>query len=86
MLIKFVFYLCTLIVPWVLVVFCLRCKARVALPVDEAEDDESFQDEFLPPEPPARRRGRGRARSRPRVASCREYEIYEAMNMQNRMT
>ena len=31
----------------------------------------SFQDEFLPPEPPARRRGRGRARGRPRVASRR---------------
>ena len=53
------------------VVFCLRCRARVAPPVDEAEDEESFQDDFLPPEPPVRRRGRGRARGRPRVASRR---------------
>ena len=36
--------------PWVLVVFCLRCRARVAPPVDETEDELSFQDEFLPPE------------------------------------
>ena len=64
MLIKFMFYLCTLIVPWVLVVFCLRCRARVAPPVDETENELSFQDEFLPPESPARRRGRGRARGR----------------------
>ena len=55
--------------PWVLVVFCLRCGARVAPPVDETEDELSFQDEFLPLEPPVRRRGRGRARGRPRVAS-----------------
>ena len=33
--------------PWVLVVFCLRCGARVAPPVDETEDELSFQDEFL---------------------------------------
>ena len=62
MLIKFVFCLCTLIVPWVLVVFYLWCRARVAPPVDETENELSFQDEFLPPEPPARRRGKGRAR------------------------
>ena len=48
-----------------LVVFCLRCRARVALPVDETED------EFLPPEPPVRRRGRGRARGRARGAGRR---------------
>ena len=48
MLIKFVFCLCTLIVPWMLVVFCLRCRARVAPPVDETEDELSFRDEFLP--------------------------------------
>ena len=48
MLIKFVFCMCMLIVPWVLVVFCLRCRARVAPPVDEIEDELSFQDEFLP--------------------------------------
>ena len=53
------------------VVFCLRCRARVAPPVDEAEDEGSFQYEFLPAEPPVRRRGRGRARGRPRVASRR---------------
>ena len=40
--------MCMLIVPWVLVVFCLRCRARVAPPVDETEDELSFQDEFLP--------------------------------------
>ena len=34
--------------PWVLVVFCLRYRARVAPPVDETEDELSFQDEFLP--------------------------------------
>ena len=33
--------------PWVLVVFCLRCRARVAPPVDETEDELSFQDKFL---------------------------------------
>ena len=53
------------------VVFCLRCRARVAPPVDEIEDVLSFQDEFVPPEPPARRRGRGRARGRARGASRR---------------
>ena len=53
------------------VVFCLRCRARVAPPVDEAEDEGSFQDEFLPSEPPVRRRGRGRARGRPRRAGHR---------------
>ena len=37
-----------LIEPWVLVVFCLRCRARVAPPVDKTEDVLSFQDEFLP--------------------------------------
>ena len=63
--------MCMLIVPWVLVVFCLRCRARVTPPVDETEDELSFQDEFLPPEPLVRRRGRGRARGRPRVASRR---------------
>ena len=26
----------------------LRCRARVAPPVDETEDELSFQDEFLP--------------------------------------
>ena len=30
------------------VVFCLRCRAWVAPPVDEAEDEGSFQDEFYP--------------------------------------
>ena len=54
-----------------LAVLCLRCRARVAPLADEAEDEVSFQDEFLPPEPPARRRGRGRARGRPRVAGRR---------------
>ena len=56
---------------WVLVVFCLRCRARVAPPVDDIEIELSFWDEFLPPEPPARRRGRNRARSRPLVISRR---------------
>ena len=71
MLIKFVFCMCMLIVPWVLVVFCLRCRARVAPPVDEIEIELSFWDEFLPPEPPARHRGRSTARSRPHVISRR---------------
>ena len=30
------------------VVFRMRRRARVAPPVDEAEDEGSFQDEFLP--------------------------------------
>ena len=42
------FCLCILIVPWVLVVFCLRCRARVAPPVDEIKIELSFWDEFLP--------------------------------------
>ena len=47
MLIKFVFCLCTLIVPLVLVIFCLRCRARVAPPVDEFDNVLSFWDKFL---------------------------------------
>ena len=39
---------CVLIVPWVLVVFCLRCRARVAPRVDEFDNELSFWDEFLP--------------------------------------
>ena len=31
-----------------LVVLCLRCRARVAPPVDEIEIELSFWDEFLP--------------------------------------
>ena len=46
----------------------MRRRAQVAPPVDEAEDEGSFQDEFLPPESPARRRGRGRVRGRARAA------------------
>ena len=42
------FCLCILIVPWVLVVFCLRCRARVAPWVDEFDNELSFWDEFLP--------------------------------------
>ena len=55
--------------PWVLVVFCLRCRARVAPPVDETGIELSFGTSFYPLEPLVRRRGRSRARSRPRVAS-----------------
>ena len=39
---------CVLIVPWVLVVFCLRCRARVSPRVDEFDNELSFWDEFLP--------------------------------------
>ena len=42
------FCLCILIVPWVLIVFCLRCGARVAPPVAEFVNELSFWDEFLP--------------------------------------
>ena len=31
-----------------LVVLCLRCRARVAPPVDEFDNELSFWDEFLP--------------------------------------
>ena len=31
-----------------LVVLCLRCRARVAPPVDELDSELSFGDEFLP--------------------------------------
>ena len=57
----------------------LRCRARVASPVDEAKDEGSFQDEFLPPEPPVRRRGRGRARGagRRRQRDLQDYEPVE---------
>ena len=51
------------------VVFRMRKRAWVAPPVDETEDELSFQDEFLPLEPLARHGGR--AGSRPRVASHR---------------
>ena len=34
--------------PWVLAVFCLRCRARVTPPVDEIEIELSFWDEFRP--------------------------------------
>ena len=50
----------------VLFVFRMRRRARIAPPVDEAEDEGSFQDEFLPLEPQARSRGRGTARGRAR--------------------
>ena len=56
----------------------MRCRARVSPLVDETEDELSFQDEFLPPEPPARRRGRGRARGRPReVGRRRQRDLQE---------
>ena len=71
--------------PWVLVVFYLRCRARVAPPVEETEDELSFQDEFLPPEPPVRRRGRGRARGRPRVASRRRQRDLRDNKSQSKM-
>ena len=41
------FCLCMLIVPWVLVVFYLRCRVRVAPPVDEFDNVLSFWDKFL---------------------------------------
>ena len=57
---------------WVLVVFCLRCRARVAPRVDEFNNELSF---FFgtssTPEPPVRHRGRSKATSRPRIASRR---------------
>ena len=33
---------------FLLVVLCLRCRARVAPPVDEFDNELSFWDEFLP--------------------------------------
>ena len=54
---------------WVLVVFCLRCRARVAPPVDEFDYELSFLGRVSTPEPPVRHTGRSRARSRPCVAS-----------------
>ena len=64
-------FVCVLIVPWVLVVFCLRCRARVAPRVDEFDNELSFFGTSSTPDPPVRRRGRSKARSRPRVASRR---------------
>ena len=37
-----------LIMFFLLVVLCLRCRARVAPPVDEFDNELSFWDEFLP--------------------------------------
>ena len=48
MLIKIVYCLGILIVLCALVIFCLRCRARVAPPVDEFDNELSFWDEFLP--------------------------------------
>ena len=57
--------------------FRIRRRARVAPPVDKA-DEGSYQDEFLPLEPLARHRGRGRGRGRPRGASRhRQRELQE---------
>ena len=53
------------------VCFKMRHRARVAPPADEAEDEVSFQDEFLPLEPLARRRGRGRSRPKGAVGHHR---------------
>ena len=56
----------------------MRRGAQVAPPIDETEDEVSFKDKFLPPEPPARRRGRGRGRGRPRGAGHhRQRELQE---------
>ena len=44
------------------VLFIMRRRARVASSVDEAEDEVSFQDAFLPLEPTVRHRGRGSPR------------------------
>ena len=56
----------------------MRRRARVGPPVDEAEDEGFYQDEFLPPKPPARYRGRGRGKGRPRGASRhRQRELQE---------
>ena len=59
---------------YVLFVFKMRRRARVAPPVDEAKDEVSFQDEFLPPEPPARCRGRPRGAGRHRQRDLQEDE------------
>ena len=56
----------------------MRRRARVAPPVDKAEDEGSYQDEFVPLEPPARRRDKGRGKGRPRgVGHRRQREIQE---------
>ena len=39
-----------------LVVFCLRCRARVAPLVVEFDNELSFKDRFLFPEPPVGRK------------------------------
>ena len=48
--------MCSDVCVCVVVVFRMRRRARVAPPIDEAEDEGSFQDEFLPPEPPVGRK------------------------------
>ena len=49
-------YLRILVTLRALVVLCLRCRARVALPVDEFDNVLSFLDEFLLLEPPVGRK------------------------------
>ena len=55
-------YLRILVTLRALVVLCLRCRAWVALPVDEFDNVLSFLDEFLLLEPPVGRKVRDRAR------------------------
>ena len=49
----------------------MRRRVRVAPPVDEAEDDRSYQDEFLSLEQPTRHRCIGRARRGRAAGRCR---------------
>ena len=62
-----------------IVIFRMRRRARVAPPVNAADDEVSYQDEFPPPEPPVRRRGRGRPRAagRPRQRDAQAGEPAE---------
>ena len=66
-----------------IVIFRMRRRARVAPPVNAADDEVSYQDEFPPPEPPVRRRGRDRPRgvSHHRQRGLQDYEPVEQVDV-----
>ena len=53
----------------------MRRRARVAPPINKADDEESHQDEFLPSDQLARRRGRDKGRCGRTAGCCRQREL-----------